>query len=265
MTTAFVVVSDQAYFHKAKRTILDLRSIGEWTGDIVLIAVDFQPSATFCAFYNVTVVQFPRIPMDVFLQKIREKPLSYRTDDGREYKKVTQWEKLHTFDPWFWRYDRIIYLDAGLRVVENVIHILSVPWEGRFVCPDLTYGKPENNLHSQLELQNWPNELEQLKQAYPGVLDSTNFLNCMWIYDTRLQIPKGDFIDLANTYPLWRQNEMPVMNIILHLKHRVWTPLPTHTSSGKYLFEWSEANHPGTTWKQYCFIKYPITINFECE
>lgn len=265
MSTAFVLVTDQTYFYKAKRTILDLRTVGEWTGPIVLIAVDFQPSSTFCDFYKITIVQFPRIPMEPFLQKVRERPLSIATHDRREYEKVTQWEKLHLFDEYFWRYDRIVYLDAGLRILENTRYLLDIPWERRFLAPDMTGGRIENSLHSQLELQNWPADLEQLKHEFPGLLESGNFLNCMWIYDTRLRIAKQEFVDLANRYPLWRQNEMPVMNIILHLKHRCWFALPERSTHGKRLFDWSEANHPGTTWREYCCVKYATTINFDCE
>ena len=37
--TVFVLVSDSAYMHRAKKTIIDLRSAGQWHGDLVLINV----------------------------------------------------------------------------------------------------------------------------------------------------------------------------------------------------------------------------------
>ena len=43
MSTVFVTLTDLKYYEKARQTIWELRVNGEWTGDIVLIAVDFQP------------------------------------------------------------------------------------------------------------------------------------------------------------------------------------------------------------------------------
>ena len=59
--TVFVLITDNAYFHKAKRTILDLRSIGNWKGDVVLITIDFILNENFRDFYKITTVQFPNI------------------------------------------------------------------------------------------------------------------------------------------------------------------------------------------------------------
>ena len=40
-STIFVLVTDKAYFKKTQVTINDLRTIGAWTGEIVLITIDF--------------------------------------------------------------------------------------------------------------------------------------------------------------------------------------------------------------------------------
>ncbi len=51
--TAFVTASDIKYFPRAEMTISELRKAGKWEGDIVLIAIDFQPSEDFLKKYNV--------------------------------------------------------------------------------------------------------------------------------------------------------------------------------------------------------------------
>ena len=53
MKTVVVTLTDQAYFHKAKRTILDIRSRGEWTGDLVLITVGFDAPPNFLDYYRI--------------------------------------------------------------------------------------------------------------------------------------------------------------------------------------------------------------------
>ena len=40
-TTVFVIVSDNNYYIRAKQTIKDLRTTGEWCGDIVYITIGF--------------------------------------------------------------------------------------------------------------------------------------------------------------------------------------------------------------------------------
>ena len=38
----FVTLTDEKYFNKCKKTILDLKSIGKWMGDVVIISVNFN-------------------------------------------------------------------------------------------------------------------------------------------------------------------------------------------------------------------------------
>jgi hypothetical protein len=39
--------------------------------------------------------------------------------------------------------------------------------------------------------------------------------------------------------------------------------MPVKASNGKFLFDWVELHNPGTTWQDYCCIKYPVTITFD--
>jgi hypothetical protein len=64
-----------------------------------------------------------------------------------------------------------------------------------------------------------------------------------------------------NKYTLCKTNEMGIMNLMLHFKYKLWKEFPLKASNGKYLFEWCETNNNfHTTWHDYCFIKYPVTI-----
>ena len=67
MSTVAVTLCDAAYFGKAITTINDLRTRGQWTGPIVLVAVDFTPDATVLKQFNVQTISFPRIPLDKWL------------------------------------------------------------------------------------------------------------------------------------------------------------------------------------------------------
>jgi hypothetical protein len=263
MSTVFVTICDAPYFDKAVRTIQDLRIVGEWSGPIVLIAVDFTPDSAFCECYGVQVVSFPRIPTNTLIAEYSRNPLSIPTHDRREFTKVTQWEKLHVFDSFFQAWERVVYLDAGLRILDTVENFLCLEWKGKFLAPDDTWNDANKRFRCQLEMTNNPSVLQSYVETYgEGVLNETYFLNCMWIYDTAiLSTPiQQEMLECMNRFPLWRTNEMGVMNTILVFQHRLWAPFPLTARNGKYLFDWCELNRPSTHWKQYCVLKYPVTI-----
>jgi hypothetical protein len=261
-STVFVTLSDEGYFVKAKRTILELRVKGGWHGSVVLIAVGFRPPENWCQYYEVEVVNFPRINVDTFVSALQCKPFTIPTDDGRELKKTVQWEKLHAFDPFFKQWNRLVFIDAGLRILDRVDSLLSLDWKGKFLAPDDTAHDPDRTYAVQLELKNYPEIIDELSSAYPTMLSSKYFLNCIWVYDTSLNINKDEFTDLIGKYPIWRCNEMGVMNLVLCFKHPIWHPFPDRTHHGKILFDWTERGAP--TWRSYVFIKYPRTIPFDC-
>lgn len=274
LNTTFVLVSDHGYYHKAKRTIQDLRSIGQWCGSIVVISLDgFRLPPTFKLFHSIAEVRFPTINKDILLAKIRTS--GFQSLDGRELNKINQWEKLHVFDPYFKAWERVIFLDAGLRVLDNVGHLLALPWRGRLLAPDDAGNTQKPDVVYGCQLSKHCPELinrAQREFGYPRGIDimrAPYMLNCMWVYDTDLLdtvFKKEDLITVMNEFPMFRTNEMGVMNAVINLKCGVWSPFPCRVEvkdGSKYLFDWCEANIPGTSWVDYCFIKYSCTIGFD--
>jgi len=262
-TTAIVTLCDEAYLEKALRTIQDIRSVGEWKGDLVLIAVGFQPNPDICLHYGIQVAYFPRIPTEHLLAQYQTNPLSIPTHDRREYKKLTQWEKLHVFDPYFQRWNRIIFVDAGLRILDSLEHFLCLEWRGKLLAQDDTWNDATKRFRSQVEMTNNPEILQTYTDTFgTKCLHEPFFLNCMWIYDTSLlkMVTKNELLDTMNKFPLWRTNEMGVMNTLFTFKYRLWKPFHLRTQHGKYLLDWSERNRPNTTWRNYCALKYPVTL-----
>ena len=45
--------------------------------------------------------------------------------DNRHFGKLVQWDKLQVFDPWIRQWERVIYLDAGVRVLDSVVALLD--------------------------------------------------------------------------------------------------------------------------------------------
>ena len=273
MKTVVVLVTDENYFQKCKRTILDLRSRGEWTGDVVLITIDFNAPSNFLDFYKITQKRFAHIDCSKILEAYRKSPIR-PTSDNREFLKLAQWNKFYVFDIYFSQWEKVIYLDSGLRVFDKIKYLDELNCKGVFMAPD---DSPANDTSKRfggiIETDRNPEVVRLLFQEYdPKILNGRYFLNCIWMYDTDLlkKVNFQELIDAMNNYPICRCNEMTIMNLIFTFKYKLWKSFPQciETEYGfKRLFGWTENDREwrGETWQDFCFLKYPCTINFECE
>lgn len=261
--TAFVLVSDQLYYPKAKRTILDLRSKGNWRGDIVLVTIDFQLNSNFKEYYQVTEAKFDAIDKTALLQQIG--PNGFSHSDKRELYKLNQWEKLHVFDHYFMQWERIVFLDAGLRILDDVQPFLALDYKNKLLAPKDGKFYEHQTFGCQLSYDD-ETKVERIKRDFgEEILSQPYFLNCIWIYDTAILhiCDKAQLISAMNRYTLCKTNEMGIMNLLFTFQYHLWTPFPFKTPSGKILFDWCELNNPHTHWRDYCAIKYPVTLTFE--
>lgn len=262
--TVFVLVTDQNYFNKAKRTIIDLRTKGNCNKDVVLITIDFDLNPNFKDFYQIAEAKFPSIDKTILLQKIGENGFN-DTTDKREIYKLNQWEKLHVFDDYFSQWSRVVYLDAGLRVLEDVKYILELNYKDRILAPK--DGKLYENGEFNCQISYDNQELVEIfKNEYgDSTLKSNYMLNCMWIYDTNILnlCDKRQLIEAMNKYTFCKTNEMGIMNILFHFKYKLWETLPIKACNGKILFDWCELNNSNTNWREYCLLKYPVTIGVD--
>ena len=273
MKTVIVILSDIHQKDRARRTILDVRTRGQWTGDMVWITVGFDPSHDFIEYYDIRPYRVEHLDTSGLLAYYQKHPLR-PTCDNRETQKLTQWDKFYVFDSWFLQWERVIYLDAGLRVVDRLQHLLDLDCTGLILAPDDVASYDTEKRFSgmiELESERHPHIVEDfLKEYSPEILKERYFLNCMWMYDTRLlhQIHMTELIDAMNRYPICRCNEMTIMNLIFTFKHRVWKPFPEHCPNDdrRRLFGWTERDRdygPYTTWRDFCFLKYPSTLPFD--
>ena len=261
--TVFALITDEKYFNKAKITIRDLRLKGNWSGPIVVATIDFDLNKNFIDYYGITEVKFPPIDKSEMLKKIG--PNGFSIGDKREINKVNQWEKLHIFDEYFTQWERVVYLDAGLRVLDDVKYLLELDYKNKILAPiDGIINKPLL-FKTQINYDNAKLVSELLSEYGDDILEMNHMLNCIWVYDTNiLEIcNKSQLIEIMNEYPLCKSNEMTAMNLLFHFKYKLWQPFPEKASNKKLLFEWSELNRKGTDWREYCLIKYPVSIFFD--
>ena len=68
--TVFVLVTDNAYLYKAIVTINDLKTIGNWHGEIVMITIDFDLEDHYKLTQNIIEKKFPLIDKTHLLNEI---------------------------------------------------------------------------------------------------------------------------------------------------------------------------------------------------
>ena len=258
MSTVFVTLTDRSYFDKAKRTLEELRGNGEWKGDVVLIAVDFRPEP----MEGVHILETTHINTDGLLASFRAHPIR-PMDDNRHFGKLYQWDKLQVFKPFFRQWERVVFLDAGIRVFARVQPLLDLDWRGKFLAPDDS--DPYDNgvrFRIQLDLEANPDVTKTLLTDYPeSILEGRYFLNCIFVFDTAL-LERVTFEELEaamNRYPICMCNEMGILNLLFTFKLRVWEAFPQRVEE-RYLFGWSENNYrENPDWRSFHFMKYPRT------
>lgn len=262
--TVFVLVTDKLYSYKAYVTINDLKTIGNWNGDIVLITIDFNLEDNYKSCLNIIEKKFPLIDKTHLLKEIG--PDGFSNSDKREINKLNQWEKLHVFDDYFLQWERVVFLDSGLRVLDDVKYLLELDYKNTILAQNDASPnfRSDQIFKYQLSFDN-EDKIDNIKRDFgEKIFDSQHMLNCIWVYDTKiLEIcDKEQLIEAMNKYTLCKTNEMGIMNLLFHFKYNLWKEFPLKASNGKYLFEWCESNNNfHTTWRDYCFIKYPITIS----
>lgn len=269
MNTVIVTLTDRNYYSKTRQTIIDIRTKGKWTRDVVIISIDFDIPADFLESFNVAEFKASHINTDYLLEQYKKCPIR-ATCDNREYAKLTQWDKFYVFSEFFKSWNKVIFVDAGLRVLDAISNLLELDCTGAIMAPDdsAPYDN-EKRFGAIIETDKNTEVVEHLFEEYsPDILNERYFLNCIWMYDTALleSVTFNDLVDAMNKYPICRCNEMTIMNLIFTFKHKVWKPFPDYTVSGKRLFTWTENDRNydrGLKWSDYCFIKYPRTIGFD--
>jgi len=260
--TVFVTLCDKNYLENAKLTIQELRTAGAWYGDTVLITVDCDAPEEFLEQYSIRQYRVQHLDTSMLLKAYEKYPLY--SDDNRHLGKLTQWDKFYLFSEYFRKWDRVLFMDAGMRIY-NSIHILfTFSWKGKFIAP--SGGDPyseENRLATQIRDRENPEAAVTLYTDYSKELFTSkkDFLNGIFIYDTALldKVSVANMVTAMNKYPLCGCNEMTIMNLFFNIKLDVWERMPQKIGD-RYIFNWSDRNfNRGENLKPNDFIclKYP--------
>ena len=262
MSTVFVTLCDITQFDRAKGTISQLYHRGNWRGNIVIITVNFTPDDSFIEEYSVMIYPVQHINTDYIVQEIKKYPF-YEPNDKRQLNKLIQWDKLYVFSSYFKQWDRVIFLDAGIHVFNDVQLFVDLDCTNSILASDDS--DPYDNgvrFHRQIDLSMNTNVVIDFINTF-GVdcLTKKYFLNCMFMFDTQLieENTFNELIEMMNRFPICRCNEMTLMNMYFTLQKNVWKPFPMITGD-KLTFTFCETNYNNTPHcSNFIFLKYPVT------
>ena len=264
-STAFVTLTDRGYFQKARQTIRDLRTYGQWNGIIILIILDFQPTSEEIIDLgsNVYCHSVPHIDHTPLWETWKEHPIRQQCDNS-QYKKVYQWDKFYVFHPYFKSWDRIVFLDAGSRVCRPVQPLLDLDYKGKFICPDDSDPYDNGNrLVCQFDFDTNPEVSEKFYETFgKECINEHYFLDCFFMFDTALIDDIHTFNKLKEwmfEFPISCRNDMGIINLYFHIYKRVWAPLPQLLPDGSgYYFGWNESNYKERpSANTFIVMKYP--------
>lgn len=246
-----VTYSDFGYLGRAQKTIEDIRTKGQFFGDLVVMTDGlFTIDPRYILRMNLIVKEYPDIDTSQLISQIHNHP--FNDSDGREYNKLKQWNKFYVFDTFFKKWDFILFVDAGLRIFDRIEFFYHEFHENALTALDDGHPTFTKKFTSQIEMSNIP-IVQKLQQIYD--IHSSYFLNCIFLFDTKLITDStvSELIALMNTYPICKTNEMAIMNIYFH---KSWIPMNIYMRN-RILFDWTERD--GNTWQHYVALKYPYT------
>ena len=257
-----VLVANSNYFQKAFTTIYNLRTVGIYSGTIVLITDESSllenndPN-----FYNVadslsiTIKTFENIDLSYVLRKINEKPF-LQSIDRRELTKTFQWHKLHIFDTYFKQWKHILYIDSGMNIykdIETFWDIVKNYSDDVLLAHSDTYPEFKNNYKNQFEQLSYPETFQELENLVD--LSCDNFQTTMLLFNSDIitTSTKADLIFYTNKFPISKTNEQGIMNIYFNGVFKIWKPLPTYWNN---MFTYDFWNRGTFQPSEYIMTKY---------
>jgi hypothetical protein len=246
-----VLMCNRPYLEKAKYTISQLRNIGKYNDDIVLlIGEDLKDEIIHID--NVIIKYFPEFDRTSIIEILRKKPIS----DGRELSKVFQWQKIHIFDVYFKQWKRCMYIDAGMNIFNNIQKMLDLDCTNKLLAHSDAYPTYEWRLKVQFDSIQFPELYEELYRTYDLEIDY--FQSGILYYDTNIieDNTKDELIKLSKKYIISKTNEQGIMNIYFNCIKKIWQQIKIKDEEIHYYDYWERYN---LRYSDYIMLKYPKT------
>jgi len=231
MNDCIVFVSNAGFIDKFCATYESLRVIGEWKGDVCLIVGD-----------DVNVDRLRehpilKIPLDIlYFPDIKFTDITERfieitnRECGKVGSKLFQYHKFHLFQDYFRKWDRILYLDVGMKIFQPVAPIFSLCKPGNILAHSDSWPSGKWRLIDQFHSMIDFGAYEELCESYPtDILMGDYFQTTMMLFSPKSIICGNTFdelIELVEKYPISCTNDQGIIALYF-ISRGQWIPLPT--------------------------------------
>ncbi len=221
------VLADKNYIHFFEKLHNDIREVGKYTGDIVLLT-DRRTNCSKIRKINdkkIIIARFDKIKFSREANKELNKIPS-----GRNKSKPFQWHKINLFDNYFKQWNYIFYLDINMKIRGDINEILKLGKKGILYAPFDAYPNLDWKLGSQFNTKSKTYEL--LKQKYN--LDNPKYFQTgILFFDSNLieKNTKDNLIKLVEKFPISKTNEQGIMNLYFIYEKNVFSRFPVEISN----------------------------------
>ena len=236
MSYAVAFTTNRAYLPRFYFTCFNLRNIGNYTGDIILmIGDDLSPSDIDQVFIQTNKLSIFKLPTISFDHETLRKIFSISRDYYWNLK-LFQYHKFNLFHPFFKQWNYIFYMDCGINILNDISPMLSLFQPGKIVAHSDAYPSYECKLKRQFDSSK--SEFKELITNYN--LDIDYFQTTILLYDTSLitDTTVSDLMALVKKYPLSITNDQGI--IALYFRNQ-WSQI-TIKNDDTYFYDYMKRN-----------------------
>lgn len=253
MKKDFCVITycNKSWLDRANRTIEELRKIGKYEGDIVvIIGDDLKDRDLSYDDEKVIIKYFPEIDRTEQLNKLKQKPIR---QDSFEVLKSFQWHKIYAFHTYFKQWQYCWGIDASMKIFKPVDKIVSLAEKGKFLA---AFDDPSKvwKLRDQFDNVQFPEIYRELSENFDLTRD--HFQTTTFMYDTDLIDENTcDILNkLSLKYFISTTNDQGVINLYFNGLYDYFKPLKTGDKETNY-YDFFERD--GKKPEDYIMLKYP--------
>jgi hypothetical protein len=219
------LVCNMDYIEQLLKTLSQLRDNGSWFYDILLI----HDSTISC-----DIIQFLKTESLLTHSELVENPVNVQTilHDSEKHNvpksKLFQYAKFHIFNTFMKKWDKVLYIDAGMTISGDVNRFFDIPCENTLFAHSDAYPTYERKLSNQFKLY------DKMKDYN---LDSNYFQSGLLYYNTNIidETTLSELSELANKH-FDANNDQAIMNLLFSCKRNIWKQLPIVDNEG-YLYD----------------------------
>lgn len=234
MNICIVFVCNKKYFNRFISTCTNLIEKGNYSGNICLIIGDDLNNTNLLNHNliksnNIIVKYFPDIQFPDSFYKINNNIGT----DGRNKKKKFQWHKLHLFNVYFKQWEKIFYLDCGIKILKDISPILNIETTNTLLAHSDSYPTYKWKLFFQFD-KSKTSYYSKLEEKYDLNIDY--FQSTIMLYDTKIieEETYKNLLNIAIKYPISKTNEQGIMNLYFNCEKKIWKQIPFGDENIKY-------------------------------